>query len=97
MRRLFLATTMFTMLATTPLILSAQDGERREEVRENRAAARVYYDRVHHDRHEWNDGEGAAWNRYRDEHHVAVVEFNRAPRREQQNYWNWRHEHPDNH
>lgn len=58
---------------------------------------KTYYDASHKDRHEWNDNEDAAWNRYRDEHHVKQTDFAKASKKQQQAYWNWRHDHPDQH
>lgn len=61
------------------------------------AHTRTYYDKVHKDSHRWDDHENEAWGHYRDEHHVKQANFARVNHKEQQNYWNWRHEHPDNH
>lgn len=95
MQRFFLATIALWTLAIVPNSVRAQDMNHDHD--HDHQAARVYYDRVHKDKHEWNDHEAAAWNGYRDEHHVKQTDFARANRRQQQNYWNWRHEHPDNH
>jgi hypothetical protein len=55
-----------------------------------------YYDPGHADYHEWNDREGVyyrrwAGERHRDEHR----EFRKLKPDEQKDYWNWRHDHPD--
>jgi hypothetical protein len=54
-----------------------------------------YYDRNHRDYHEWNDREDRSYRVYLGEHHRDYREFHRNSRREQSNYWNWRHSHPD--
>ncbi len=56
---------------------------------------RTYTDSAHHDKHEWNAKEDDAWKRYREEHHIKQEDFARAKRRQQEDYWKWRHEHPD--
>ena len=76
----------------TTLVLTAaarpQQGDRGKEVRH-------YEDAAHHDSHEWNDKEDQAWQRYLQEHHKKNHEFAKANKKEQQDYWNWRHGHPD--
>ncbi len=54
-----------------------------------------YYDRNHRDYHEWNDREDHSYRLYLGEHHREYREFSRNNRREQGNYWKWRHTHPD--
>jgi hypothetical protein len=53
------------------------------------------YDKNHKDYHNWDDNENRAWNRYLTENHRDSHEFSRANKREQSQYWNWRHAHPD--
>jgi len=55
------------------------------------------YDRNHKDYHNWDDNENRAWGQYQTEHHRNSHEFSKANKREQGQYWNWRHAHPDNH
>jgi hypothetical protein len=54
-----------------------------------------YYDRNHKDYHKWDDREGDAWKRFIVENHRKDHEFAKANKKEQQEYWNWRHSHPD--
>ncbi len=56
---------------------------------------RGYYDKHHRDYHQWNDHEDRAWRIYNEQHHRNYVEWNRAHYRDQQAYWNWRHNHSD--
>ncbi len=53
------------------------------------------YDRDHKDYHNWDDHENRAWGIFLTNNHKKNHEFARANRREQSNYWKWRHEHPD--
>lgn len=94
MKQIILGTILAGML-WAPSALVAQDRGHDESHRAERQNS--YYDSAHRDRHEWNDNENAAWGRYREEHHVRQSDFARASRRQQQQYWNWRHEHPDQH
>ena len=96
MRRFLIGTMMFGTLAIAPVMLTAQDHDGDRDHRDDHAA-KVYYDRTHRDKHEWNDNESSNWDRYRTEHHIERAEFERASHRQQQNYWNWRHDHPDTH
>ena len=53
------------------------------------------YDRDHKDYHEWNDREAHSYDQYRVKHPKVRVEFKKSNKREQRDYWNWRHSHPD--
>jgi hypothetical protein len=53
------------------------------------------YDREHKDYHNWDDNENRAWGRFIVEKHRKDHEFSKANKREQAEYWNWRHSHPD--
>jgi type III secretory pathway component EscR len=69
----------------TPVAIQAQDQPHK------------YYDRDHKDYHVWNDSENTAWTRYQDENHIKAHDWKKANKKEQQAYWNWRHDHPDAH
>jgi len=53
------------------------------------------YDSHHKDYHNWDDHENRAWGVYLTNNHKKQREFKKASKREQNNYWNWRHSHPD--
>jgi len=53
------------------------------------------YDRDHKDYHNWDDNEARSYETYRQDHHGYSVTFNKNNRRQQSDYWKWRHEHPD--
>jgi type III secretory pathway component EscR len=71
---------------TVPAHINAQD-------RDNQT--RHYEDKAHNDSHEWNDAEDKAYRRYLEEHHKKYHDFDKASKKEQADYWKWRHSHPD--
>ncbi len=79
----FLAAALLTCTLSVPLVL-AQDHQ-----------SRRYYDKTHKDYHEWNDNENRSFETFRSERHIKSHDFAHAKKSEQQQYWNWRHEHPD--
>jgi len=55
-----------------------------------------YYDRDGKDYHTWNNNEDRAYRQYLGEQHRDYRDFNRTNRSQQQQYFTWRHTHPDN-
>jgi hypothetical protein len=53
------------------------------------------YDRDHKDYHNWDDHENAQWGVFLSDNHRKSHEFTKANRKEQSQYWAWRHSHPD--
>jgi hypothetical protein len=53
------------------------------------------YDRDHKDYHNWDDKEERAYAQYRSDNPRSAHEFSRASKRQQSQYRNWRHSHPD--
>jgi hypothetical protein len=49
------------------------------------------------DKHQWNEGENAAWHQYLKEHHKKDHDWAKAKKKEQQDYWKWRDQHRDVH
>jgi hypothetical protein len=85
MRR-YLSALLLGAMLSAPLALTAKD----------RDHDRRYYDPYRRDYHEWNENENRAWRHWREqERHRNYIEWQRANRREQREYWRWRHEHPD--
>lgn len=54
-----------------------------------------YYDKKNHDYHQWNDSEDHAYRTYLQENHRDYRDFNKVKAPEQQQYFQWRHDHPD--
>jgi hypothetical protein len=80
------AATLLALGLTAPLVL-ADDHDNNNN--------RRYYDKNHKDYHQWNANEDKSYGIYLNENHIAVHTFQKARPAEQQNYWNWRHDHPD--
>jgi Ni/Co efflux regulator RcnB len=74
-----------------PMLARAQDRDEHRDAQE----VRHYEDREHHDSHEWNEKEDQAYRRYLQERHKKYRDFSKASKKEQQAYWNWRHDHPE--
>jgi hypothetical protein len=84
--------TLLCAALVLPIATKAQD---RDDQRDKRQEVRHYEDRAHHDSHEWNDREDQAYKRYLRERRKKDHDFEKASKREQKDYWNWRHNHPD--
>jgi hypothetical protein len=61
---------------------------------ENRDQNRIY-DKDHKDYHNWDDHENQQWGVFLSENHRKSHEFSKSNKKEQSEYWNWRHAHPD--
>jgi hypothetical protein len=55
------------------------------------------YDRSHKDYHHWDANEDKAYHRYFDENHHEYREYGKLNKKDQNAYWAWRHDHPDEH
>jgi hypothetical protein len=53
------------------------------------------YDTRHKDYHNWDDRENHAWGLYLSSNHKKDHEFSKSSKKEQSQYWDWRHSHPD--
>jgi hypothetical protein len=68
---------------------SAQDRDRPA-----RTERRVY-DRTHKDYHVWNDHEGQAYRSWLGERQLKYRDYGRLQHKQQNEYWQWRHDHPE--
>lgn len=75
-----------------PVAVIAQE----RDSRQNNQESHRYEDKAHKDFHEWNNAEDQAYRRYLEEHHKKYHEFAKASKKEQNDYWKWRHSHSDN-
>ena len=80
-----LGAVLMAPIAMTPTALRAQD----------QRAARTYRDKQHNDDHAWNGQEDKAYRIYAKQNHRKSGQFTKLKEDDQQNYWNWRHEHSD--
>lgn len=53
------------------------------------------YDKDHKDYHTWDDNENRAYGQYRSENPKVTLDFSKSSKKQQADYWNWRHAHPD--
>jgi hypothetical protein len=74
-----------------------EDDQRQQQDHNNRNAEnqRRVYDKDHKDYHNWDDNENRAWGQFLTENHKSSHEFSKANKKEQSQFWNWRHAHPD--
>ena len=97
-RRYFLIRYFSPMLVVgalaMPIASKAMSGPQEDHDRDHKNRV---YDREHKDYHNWDENENRAWIRFNTENHRETHEFAKANRREQAEYWKWRHEHPDEH
>ena len=54
-----------------------------------------YYDSKHKDYHNWDDRENRSYRQWTGENHIGNRDFDHLKRKQQAEYWNWRHDHPD--
>jgi len=86
----YIASLFLTAALVAPVSIMAAPSPQTDSVQ-----VRVY-DSHHKDYHDWNDDENRAWGRYLSENKKKSHEFSKATNKEQSQYWNWRHTHPDN-
>lgn len=79
---------LLASLLSAPVSLFAAPAQDHDQDHEQRV-----YDADHKDYHEWNDHENEAWQKFLAEKHRKDHEFAKASKKEQSEYWNWRHEH----
>jgi hypothetical protein len=87
---LFLAAALVApsgIMATSAFAQPAQDEHHDKDHR--------YYDEEHKDYHDWDAHEDAAYRKYLKEQHRTYRAFDKMQAKEQQEYWHWRHDHPD--
>jgi hypothetical protein len=86
----FISSLLLAAALAAPVAIMASPGPNDDGVQ-----VRVY-DSRHKDYHNWDDRENKSWGVYLSNNHKRNHEYAKSNRREQNNYWNWRHAHPDN-
>jgi hypothetical protein len=86
-KRLFLSSILLGAALITPMAITANAAPQGITVR--------VYDRNHRDYHNWDDREERSYRTFRVEHPKYHVQYRRARRSQQNEYWTWRHAHPD--
>jgi hypothetical protein len=85
----YIGTMILVAAIAAPAAILAAPGHKDDGVQ-----VRVY-DSGHKDYHNWDDHENNTWGVYLSDNHKKSHEFSKSSKREQSNYWNWRHSHPD--
>jgi hypothetical protein len=80
-----LSAALMAPITMAPKALRAQDQK----------SARTYHDAQHNDDHAWNGQEDKAYRIYAKQNHRKTSDFSKLKADDQQNYWNWRHDHSD--
>lgn len=85
----------FLMLSTLALSITliGSVAGRAEDANHNE---KRYYDRNGKDYHAWNSNEDRAYRSYLQEQHQDYRTFDKVKKPQQQQYFTWRHTHPDN-
>jgi hypothetical protein len=94
LRYLFLTA---ALVAPAAIMTSAQgqDDRSQEDNHRNDQNQKRVYDRAHKDYHNWNDNEDRSYRQYLGEQHKDYRDYSKLKRNQQNEYWNWRHKHPD--
>ncbi|HET7891882.1 MAG TPA: hypothetical protein VFL34_10165 [Candidatus Sulfotelmatobacter sp.] len=88
---LFITAALLAPMGAMAAARPQDDHERHEqEERERRV-----YDPYHKDYHSWNRSEDEVYRRWLDTRHEAYVDYDHLRRKQQREYWNWRHEHQE--
>jgi hypothetical protein len=92
MRRLdwYLGSLLLVAVLIAPVGIRAKDRDKDHNCPANR-----YYDRDRKDCHNWDDHEGRTYQTWEEAQRKTHREFSRLKAKEQSEYWQWRHEHPD--
>ena len=88
MTKRFLSALLLSGALLAPTVILADDAH---------ISNKRYYDMEHKDYHQWNRDEDQAYRQYLQENHKPYRDFNRLKRNDQTRYWNWRHDHGDQH
>lgn len=87
MLRYFSALVLGAALLVPAAVRAADDGHHDRD-RNSR-----YFDRSGRDWHEWNEREDRAYRQYLRERRREYRDFAKSNRRDQDDYWKWRHHH----
>jgi len=94
-RRPFLGSLALAAVLAAPasfLMVSSLQGQVAVQIKVGKV-----YDRDHKDYHNWDDREDKAYRGYLVDNHQEYRPYAKQKKTDQSKYWNWRHEHPDEH
>ena len=94
----FIGSAILTLALAAPSILVAapHPQDERTHDRESQNQKRVY-DSKHKDYHNWDNNEDQQWRQYQSTEHLKYRDYSRANKKDQSNYWNWRHRQEEHH
>ena len=85
----FISSLLLTAALAAPVAIMAA-------ARPQEASVQVrVYDKNHKDYHNWDDNENRAWGQFLSDNHRDHHEYAKSNKKEQAQYWDWRHSHPD--
>ena len=90
---LFLSSALLAPMGAFAMPVPQDDRE--HERHEERERERRVYDPYHKDYHNWDSREDQVYRRWMDERHESYVDYERLKRKQQRDYWNWRHSHEE--
>src|SRR5512135_2029142 len=82
---------------TAPLALQAQDRDDQHDRDHDKNKVHRVYDRDRKQYHQWNTDEQQRYRDWYNDHYKGKKfrEYSRLKRKDQDDYWKWRHEHGD--
>jgi hypothetical protein len=86
-KSLFLSSLFLSAALLAPMAIRANAAPQSVSIR--------VYDRDHKDYHNWDDREVHSYTLFRAKHPKYNVTFTKTKHKQQREYWNWRHAHPD--
>jgi len=89
----FVGSAILTLALATPAVTVAASRPQDEKThdQESQNQKRVY-DSEHKDYHNWDDNEEKQWKQYQSTEHLKYRDYSKASKKQQSNYWNWRHQ-----
>ena len=97
----FVGSAILTLALVGPatIVAAPQPQEIKARVDVQTSQKRVY-DSEHKDYHNWDSNEDQQWKQYHSTEHLKYHDYSKASKKDQANYWNWRHQqepHGDDH
>jgi hypothetical protein len=93
----YLSSILLMGALAAPMALQAQERDDHHD-RDDQAKNQRVYDRQHKDYHQWNANEDQSYRQWYTESHNGkdFREYGKLKSKDQNAYWNWRHQHGDN-
>jgi hypothetical protein len=90
----FVGSAILTLALAAPAATVAAPRAQDEKPHDAAAQKRVY-DSEHKDYHNWDGNEEQQWKQYQSTEHLKYHDYSKASKKDQTNYWNWRHQQGD--